>query len=316
MKNPADMAAVEALLIERHPEMVVAQLGTAAAKIWGSGDIAPKVKAFYAAIELERQQLLALPPDELKALTEAHQARQSLRQQESNTKKRTKAAAKEAARFYNLPSASADFAYWCKCDFWTVAEATALLLGKDPLVVNPGALKQEARHAPGFRLGSTPDMGEFHRRFDRLHRLLSRADIQSGGTIRPADAASWAARTDVVKLPPEIQALAPKANALEQPPSPGSEPTLAAEVPAIADPFIKKSALIRKHARAWPTIESDLRHAIENGLSAVAKGAKHGMWDEPAALRWAMQNGKTRTDHVQVATANQPWPGRIHTLKG
>lgn len=41
----------------------------------------------------------------------------------------------ENARFYNLPSASADFLHWGKTEHWTIDEAIALSFGKEPKVV-------------------------------------------------------------------------------------------------------------------------------------------------------------------------------------
>lgn len=41
----------------------------------------------------------------------------------------------ENARFYNLPSANADFLHWGKAEHWTIDEATALSFGKEPKVV-------------------------------------------------------------------------------------------------------------------------------------------------------------------------------------
>ena len=42
----------------------------------------------------------------------------------------------ERKKFYNQPDANADFDYYCKCPYWTLDEAIALSLGKDPVKVN------------------------------------------------------------------------------------------------------------------------------------------------------------------------------------
>jgi hypothetical protein len=93
---------------------------------------------------------------------------------------------------------------------------------------------------------------------------------------------------------------------------------LPAAVAAQADQtqYIKRAALIRRYEAEWRTIETDLRHADENGLAAVAKGTKHGMWDEHAALRWAGQNGKTRHATAAPGTAQTPWLGQVHRIEG
>jgi len=54
----------------------------------------------------------------------------------------------------------------------------------------------------------------------------------------------------------------------------------------------KRSALIRELSSKWPNIESDLRHAGENGLNAAAKLPEHGVWNLTAALNWAEERGK------------------------
>jgi hypothetical protein len=42
----------------------------------------------------------------------------------------------DAMAFFSRPEANANFAVWCALDKWTIDEATALLLGKDPSKVN------------------------------------------------------------------------------------------------------------------------------------------------------------------------------------
>ncbi|MEQ1719449.1 MAG: hypothetical protein ABL907_26235, partial [Hyphomicrobium sp.] len=45
-------------------------------------------------------------------------------------------AKKEAALFFNLPSAQANFEHYCKCANWTLDECIALSLAKEPRIVN------------------------------------------------------------------------------------------------------------------------------------------------------------------------------------
>jgi hypothetical protein len=55
----------------------------------------------------------------------------------------------------------------------------------------------------------------------------------------------------------------------------------------------KLAALKREVRGRWPSVESDFRHADENGLKATAKlPDQHGDWDLNAALRWARERGK------------------------
>lgn len=69
----------------------------------------------------------------------------------------------EKARFFNQPSAVADYSYWAKASFWTLDEAVALALGKNPEKVNPSTL------APYQNLSAFPQ------KFQRLKNLAVRA---------------------------------------------------------------------------------------------------------------------------------------------
>jgi len=56
---------------------------------------------------------------------------------------------------------------------------------------------------------------------------------------------------------------------------------------------IKRSALIAKYEREWPSIEDDLRHSNENGLREAAKiQGEHGYWNEAAVVHWGCERGK------------------------
>lgn len=59
--------------------------------------------------------------------------------------------------------------------------------------------------------------------------------------------------------------------------------------------LIKRSALIERYMRQWPTADRDLKDASENGLSQAAKADEHGMWWEGAALAWAKERNKLTT---------------------
>lgn len=54
----------------------------------------------------------------------------------------------------------------------------------------------------------------------------------------------------------------------------------------------KRIALIGELSSRWPDIESDLRHAEENGLKRAAKLPEHGLWNLTAAMKWAEERGK------------------------
>jgi hypothetical protein len=80
---------------------------------------------------------------------------------------------------------------------------------------------------------------------------------------------------------------------------------------------MKKSALIKKHAAKWGSIEGDLHSASENGLSNAAKAPGRGNWFEAAALNWARQRGKLTEDKQHgPATISTVWTGKTHTISG
>lgn len=69
----------------------------------------------------------------------------------------------EQARAFNQPSASADFDYWSRLPLWTLDEAVALTLERNPAVVTWAAVKGDV----GVSL--------FAGRFDKLRRHVLRA---------------------------------------------------------------------------------------------------------------------------------------------
>lgn len=78
----------------------------------------------------------------------------------------------------------------------------------------------------------------------------------------------------------------------------------------VIDPIvsIKRSALIAKYEREWPSIEDDLRHSNENGLRAVAKlPNKHGYWNEATVVCWGRERGK-------IADKQQPESPKLDAM--
>ena len=88
------------------------------------------IEGLEAKRENYRQTLLALSPEELASLLESERAKEQIELEEI-----------EAAQFFNLPDADADFQYWSRTAHWTLDEAVALTFGKDPRKVNWGVLK-------------------------------------------------------------------------------------------------------------------------------------------------------------------------------
>ena len=80
---------------------------------------------------------------------------------------------------------------------------------------------------------------------------------------------------------------------------------------------LKKSALIDKYERRWPTIKRDFQDASENELSRAAKAPGHGNWFEEDALNWARQRGKLSEETGQHAPSPAtPFSGMTHRIMG
>jgi hypothetical protein len=96
-------------------------------------------------------------------------------------------------QFFNRPEAISDYPYWCTLKSWTLEEAAALLLGKDPRKVNWRTLSRLETTSP------------FARRLDRLRSQLLRA--KSDDAVKDADSPShlvdWALAAGI-SVPPDL----------------------------------------------------------------------------------------------------------------
>lgn len=200
---------VDTILREKYPlqmltDVVVSSSGYQQLTA-GSPDTAPATigrdKAMVGYYEL-KAQLEAMPAPEVARLAAASMARQQAKHQ---AKLKADAEAKEAARFYNRPDAMADFAYWCKVEFWTLDEAVALLLGRDPQVVTPEALTAELSRPTGFfNLGAAPGKAAFHIAHERLRTLMLRAEALASPRLKPSHVLAWATGSGAVEVPPAL----------------------------------------------------------------------------------------------------------------
>lgn len=125
-----------------------------------------------------RRDLQAMHPEELQKLVVEERAREE-------TERKEKAARTEAARFYHHPDAQADFEHWSKEAYWTLDEATALSLGKDPRIVKWADLIE-------YELAS-PFVQEFARRRDLATRAATCHQLTDDPS--PQDFLSWAKRS-------------------------------------------------------------------------------------------------------------------------
>lgn len=64
-----------------------------------------------------------------------------------------------------------------------------------------------------------------------------------------------------------------------------------AALPQSSAKGIQRRVLVMKYRNSWPTIETDLKDAATNGLSAAAKAGSRG-WREADARAWAKANGR------------------------
>ena len=93
----------------------------------------------------------------------------------------------EAARFFNLPSANANFDHYCKAAYWTLDECIALSFGKNPKLVNWASVKPYLSVSP-FALA-----------YERLRDLTERAKWakQLFEPVFPSTYLSWAKKAGV-----------------------------------------------------------------------------------------------------------------------
>jgi hypothetical protein len=108
------------------------------------------------AMNAYRDELLVKTPEEVQTMYEFEYAKQ---QQEE----RAKADLEEGKRFFNQQNAAAEITHWSRTPYWSLDEATALSLGKEPRVVDWDNVKSFTAASP------------FARKYERLRDLILRA---------------------------------------------------------------------------------------------------------------------------------------------
>lgn len=238
MTKPAQ-ADIDTVLHQRFPQMYLLSAAESLDRFYaankmvaGQGNNKPSdyIVSLRASVDAARAELEAMRPEEVAKLAAASRARQAAQSAAAAAERRAKAEKKaaevEAARFYNQPAARADFAFWCKAEFWTVEEAAALLLGRDPRVVKPSALAEELKKPTGFlQLDKPLGPARFHRDFDGLCTLIARASSLGGPRIKPQDLVAWAQATGAAVLPAGLASAMSAAAPLPAPEAPATATT-------------------------------------------------------------------------------------------
>jgi hypothetical protein len=102
----------------------------------------------------------------------------------------------EVGQFYNAPEAIPDVESWMQRAYWTVDEATALLLGREPSVVKPKSLRD--RNAKSSRLAK-----EYWSTRELITRALEMGVVGEGENVRPGSLLGWAHNHGIPKWHPD-----------------------------------------------------------------------------------------------------------------
>jgi hypothetical protein len=117
--------AVEYLSLRMYPAKLVNQTRVEV----GEGKSREDAEAYIEKVEIYERALRALSDDSLMALVEDERQQDAALLQEQEEKL-------DRHRFFNEPEAAVDFARWARRPCWTLDEATALILGKNPEIVD------------------------------------------------------------------------------------------------------------------------------------------------------------------------------------
>lgn len=152
---------------------------------WKGGQpLEPGARAVVAKIEAFRKELVKLPAADLDSLV--------------RTARGARLREEELAHRFNRPPALADFEvydFWSKAAYWEKDEAVALLLGRNPKVVNSKSIRSEHRQSLTIEM------------FNDISELLSRAMTarQIDFTLGPGGILAWAKRSGI-EFPAELEA--------------------------------------------------------------------------------------------------------------
>jgi hypothetical protein len=116
--------------------------------------------------------------------------------EQDRREQKAKAAAEDPHRFFNKPDAQANFDHWGRMEYWTVDEAAALCLGKDPRQVNWASIR------------TLLDVSPFAARYRDIRVLIKRAaeigEIGDPDRVHPEHFLIWAEKR-ALDLPVELK---------------------------------------------------------------------------------------------------------------
>jgi len=228
--------------------------------------------------EADRQSARTLK-SELEHLSDSEFAgRYAAEQQDYARLQAAVAAAAEAKKFYHLPDATADFRHWSKASYWTVEEATALALGKDPSRVNSQVLTSYKG------LGGLPS--QFIRHLDLAKRAVWAGQLYD--PMVPTIYLAWAKRmhievaTELVDAIEELGLQIGDWKGLYEKAAEALTVQEAATKAAMETAKVLSNELVKARATMAQTLGTRERDSLLKLVIGMAKG---GYAYDPAALR-------------------------------
>jgi len=200
----------------------------------------------------------------------------------------TKDQQEEANRFYNHPKANADFKHWLAMDLWTIDQSVALLLGKDPRIVNRDAIDAYLAK-PKAWLAKQNSQTAFTRRYLNLTQQAEGATAMTvAAKLEKLAVITWGQTVTGEDMPEALKALLHTA----------APPTHTANHKQDDEPAktIVTVAALRQLESRWPSVTTDLERASRNGLSQAAKLPGKNQWWKERAVDWADRHGKLKAD--------------------
>ena len=181
----AGFDAVEYLSFRLYPSKAV---NKARAEV-SDGRIRDSAEDYVRGADIFERALQALSPDSLRALVDDEQELEAIQVQK-------RAQSQEKTRFFHRPCAAADYLHWIEQPSWSLDEAVALILGKDPSIVT------------WDRVRPMVPFSEFAERFAEIRQHLhkARSNGQLIDPVRPDLFYRWA-KARGVTIPAKLEAL-------------------------------------------------------------------------------------------------------------